>query len=57
MQDIQQLVSRIAKLTPAQQAIVDEFVKSLEKHPELNVREAMDEFKREHGELLRLLAS
>jgi hypothetical protein len=52
------LTTLIAALSPAQQAIVEEFVKSLQgtNRPSITFREALDEFKRKHPELLRLLA-
>ena len=54
----QKLITLIAALSPAQQAIVEEFVKNLQRtnKPNITFREALDEFKRKHPELLRLLA-
>ncbi len=59
MQTLQQLTSRIAKLNPVQQAIVEKLVTRLESaraKPTLTLDQAIDEFEREHPELLRLLA-
>lgn len=59
MQKLQQLRNRIAKLNPAQQAIVEKLVHKLESaptKPTLTLDQAIDEFEREHPELLRLLA-
>ncbi len=58
MQKLQHLTSRIAKLTPAQQAIVETLVEKLESPSEskLTLDQVIDEFEREHPELLRLLA-
>lgn len=54
----QKLTALIAALSPSQQAIVEEFVKELQKsaQPKVTFREALDDFKRKHPELLRLLA-
>ncbi len=54
----QKLTALIATLSPSQQAIVEEFVKELQKsaQPKVTFREALDDFKRKHPELLRLLA-
>lgn len=54
----QRLATLIATLSPAQQVIVEEFVKNLQvtNRPSITFREALDEFKRKHPELLRLLA-
>ena len=54
----QRLATLVAALSPAQQAIVEEFVKNLQhtNKPNITFREALDEFKRKHPELLRLLA-
>lgn len=54
----QRLATLVAALSPAQQAIVEEFVKNLQhtSKPNITFREALDEFKRKHPELLRLLA-
>jgi hypothetical protein len=54
----QRLATLVAALSPAQQAIVEEFVKNLQRtnKPNITFREALDEFKRKHPELLRLLA-
>ena len=59
MQNPQQLTSRIAKLNPAQQAIVEKLIEKLESTPArstLTLDQAIDEFEREHPELLQLLA-
>jgi exonuclease VII small subunit len=59
MQKLQQLTTRIAKLNPAQQAIVEKLVQKLESasaKSALTLDQAIDEFEREHPELLRLLA-
>jgi hypothetical protein len=59
MQRLQQLGDRIARLSPAQQAIVEQLVQKLESVPQihsLTLDQAIDEFEREHPELLRLLA-
>ncbi len=58
MQNQQKLTDLIATLSPGQQAIVEEFVKNLQKSPQpkITFREALDDFKRKHPELLRLLA-
>ncbi|MDQ2711386.1 MAG: hypothetical protein M3Y24_03975 [Acidobacteriota bacterium] len=59
VQNIQQLTERIAKLSPAQQQIVEKLVQKLETAPtesKLTLDQAIDEFEREHPELLRLLA-
>jgi hypothetical protein len=58
-QDVQQLASRIAKLSSAQQGTVEKFVQKLESSSasrQLTVDQVIDEFEREHPELLRLLA-
>jgi len=57
MQD-QKLAALIATLSPGKQAVVEEFVKDLQKsaRPKITFREALDDFKRKHPELLRLLA-
>jgi hypothetical protein len=54
----QKLTALIATLSPSQQAIVEEFVKELQKsaQPKVTFREALDDFKSKHPELLRLLA-
>jgi hypothetical protein len=54
----QRLATLVAALSPAQQTIVEEFVKNLQRtnKPNITFREALDEFKRKHPELLRLLA-
>lgn len=58
MENQQKLADLIATLSPGQQAIVEEFVKNLQKNPQptITFREALDDFKRRHPELLRLLA-
>lgn len=56
---IQELTERIAKLSPPQQAVVEQLVQKLEARslqPEMTLDEAVDEFEREHPELLHLLA-
>ncbi len=59
MKNVQELTSRIAKLNPAEQAVVEKLVRKLEtasvkSRPALD--QVVDEFEREHPELLRLLA-
>ena len=59
MQKIQELTNRIAKLNPAKQAIVEKLVEKLESdssQPKMTLDQIIDEFEREHPELLRLLA-
>jgi len=59
MEKLQQLATRIANLNPAQQALIEQLVHKLESNrakPALTLDEAVDEFEREHPELLRLLA-
>jgi len=58
MQSPQSLDERIRRLSPEQRAIVEEFVSTLlsESNPRPTFREALDRFKREHSDLLRLLA-
>lgn len=58
MQSNQKLTELISTLSPGQQAVVEEFVKGLKKspQPQITFRQALDEFKHKHPELLRLLA-
>jgi hypothetical protein len=59
VQNAQELTERIAKLGPQQRAIVEKLVQRLEsRSPQsgLTLDEVVDEFEREHPELLRLLA-
>jgi hypothetical protein len=59
VQNAQELTERIAKLGPQQRAIVEKLVQKLEsRSPQsgLTFDEVVDEFEREHPELLRLLA-
>lgn len=59
MQNPQNLTNRIARLTPAQQAVVEKLVQMLESAPSKatpTLDQAIDEFERKHPELLRLLA-
>ena len=59
MQNFEQLANRLAKLNPAQQEVVAELIERLESasiRPSVTLEEAIDEFEREHPELLRLLA-
>lgn len=58
MQNPQDLTQQILQLSPEQRAVVEEFVNTLLKdaQPRPAFREALDRFKREHPELLRLLA-
>jgi len=59
VQKIQELTNRIARLNPAQQAMVEKFVEKLESgslRPKMTLDQAIDEFELEHPELLRLLA-
>lgn len=59
VQNARELTERIAKLGPRQQAIVEKLVQKLEsRSPQsgLTLDEVVDEFEREHPELLRLLA-
>lgn len=60
MQNIQELTHRIAKLDPGKQAMVEKLVEKLEAAPSLQppitLDQVIDEFEREHPELLRLLA-
>ncbi len=52
----QDLSTIIAKLTPEERAAVEEFIRFLQKKPELAFQSAVDSFVREHPELLRRLA-
>jgi len=54
----QKLATLIAALSPAQQVVVEEFVRNLKdtNKPSITFRESLDEFKRKRPELLRLLA-
>jgi hypothetical protein len=54
----QELLNLIAALSPEQQAVVEKFVRILKEEPQpaMNFRAALDEFVRQHPELLRLLA-
>jgi hypothetical protein len=58
MQNPQDLTEQILQLSPEQRAVVEEFVNTLlkDKQPRPTFREALDRFKCEHPELLRLLA-
>jgi hypothetical protein len=59
VQDAQKLTERIAKLGPQQRAVVEKLVQKLESRsprPGLTLDQVVDEFEREHPELLRLLA-
>ena len=60
MQNLEQLTNRIAKLDPAKQSIVEKLVEKLEAatspQPYMTLDQVIDEFEREHPELLRLLA-
>jgi hypothetical protein len=59
VENAQELTERIAKLGPQQRAIVEKLVQKLEsRSPQsgLTLDEVVDEFEREHPELLRLLA-
>lgn len=59
MNKAQELTNRIAKLPAPQQAIVEKLVRKLESRPPrpgLTLDQAIDEFEREHPELLHLLA-
>ena len=59
MEKIDQLANRIAKLNPTKQAIIEKLLDKLESAPSkasLTLDQAIDEFEREHPELLRLLA-
>ena len=58
MQNNQNLISLIATLSPGEQAVVEEFIKTLKDRPrnKISFREALDEFKQRHPELLKLLA-
>ncbi len=58
MKKSQNLTEQILSLSPEQQTVVQEFVNTLLKNPlpKPTFREALDRFKREHPELLRLLA-
>lgn len=59
MENFQQLTNRIAKLNETQQAIVEKLVQKLESTStphRLTLEQVVDEFEREHPELLRLLA-
>lgn len=59
MEKIDQLASRIARLNPTKQAIIEKLLEKLESAPSkgsLTLDQAIDEFEREHPELLRLLA-
>jgi hypothetical protein len=54
----QELLDLIASLSPDQQAAVEKFVRILkeERKPAMTFRMALDEFVRNHPELLRRLA-
>jgi hypothetical protein len=59
MDNIKELTNRIAKLNPAAQAFVEKVVGKLESGslgPDMTLDRVIDEFEREHPELLRLLA-
>jgi hypothetical protein len=59
VQKIQPLTNRIAKLDPAKQAVVEKVVERLESRPlepQMSLEQVIDEFEREHPELLPLLA-
>jgi len=58
MQTAQNLTQQILQLSADQRAVVEEFVKTLLRDAKARptFREALDRFKREHPELLRLLA-
>ncbi len=58
MQNIQELTNRIARLNPAEQAVVAKLVEKLESpaQPKMTLEQFIDEFEREHPELLHLLA-
>jgi hypothetical protein len=59
VQKIDSLANRIAKLDPAKQAMVEKLVEKLESSPlqlQMTLDQVIDEFEREHPELLRLLA-
>ncbi len=59
MQNLDRLTDRIARLNPSQQAVVEKLIDKLECSPsrvELTLDQVIDEFEREHPELLRLLA-
>jgi len=59
MQNIQELSERIAKLNPAELAVVEKLVERLELAPSrknMTLDQVIDEFEREHSELLHLLA-
>lgn len=59
MQNLQQLTNRIAKLNEVQQEILAKFVDKLESVPvrrPITLDQIIDEFEREHPELLHLLA-
>ena len=59
MQNFEQLANRLARLDPAQQEVVAELIEKLEAvtvRSPMTLDEAVDEFEREHPELLRLLA-
>lgn len=59
MPSIQQLTDRIARLNPAKQAMVEKLVDKLETGASQSIStldQVIDEFEREHPELLRLLA-
>ena len=52
----QDLSTIIAKLSPEERAAVEEFIRFIQKNPELAFQSALDSFVREHPELLRRLA-
>ena len=59
MQNLEQITGRIAKLNPAQLEVVEELLEKLESAAssgDLTLDQAVDEFEREHPELLHLLA-
>jgi len=59
MRSLEQLTGRIAKLNPAQLEVVEKLLEKLESassSQDLTLDQAVDEFEREHPELLHLLA-
>jgi hypothetical protein len=59
MQNTQQLVTAISRLSEEQKQAVEEFIAYIQKNPPrsgMPFREAADKFFREHAELMRRLA-
>ena len=52
----QDLSTIIAKLSPEERAAVEEFIRFIQKNPELAFQSALDSFVREHPELYQRLS-